>query len=65
MKTRTIRIDDYKIIISINRGADSNYNTIVPIADSVSALVGRAFKNGTKDVDIIQYAITRIKQYNN
>ena len=65
MKTRTIRIDDYKVIIRTNENVNSNYGITVHIADSESALVGKAFKNGTKDVDIIQYAITRIKQYNN
>lgn len=65
MKTRTIKIDNYKVVICTNTNADSNYNTIVHIANNVSALVGRAFINGTKDIEILQYAIAKIKQFNN
>ena len=65
MKTRTIKIDGYKVIIRINKNADTNYNTIVHIVDNESALVGKAFKDGVKDVAILQYAIEKINQFNN
>lgn len=65
MKTRTIRIDDYKVIIRTNENVNSNYGITVHIADSESALVGKAFKDGTKDVRILEYAVNKINQFNN
>lgn len=65
MKTRTIRIDDYKVIIRTNENVNSNYGITVHIADSESALVGKAFKDGTKDVALLEYAVNKINQFNN
>lgn len=65
MKTRTIKIDNYKVIIKTNENVNSNYGISVHIADSESALVGKAFKNGTKDVHILEYAVNKINQFNN
>lgn len=65
MKTRTIRIDNYKVIIRTNENVGSNYGISVHIADSDSALVSRAFKNNTKDVHILEYAVNKINQFNN